>query len=532
VYGTLFADQLRFNLARTGALAIDNNLEVAKYAAIQSGLAVGTMPDSMTKLETLQASHPGSDPIIKIYVKGGVQGTKIVAESEAMDSNSLGDVYLRHQQYRNQMYARIGGTVGSSTLPFGLHLTDTRNSSAVLNTFVMDYQSGAGVTGQVTLDVRGDIKASRGLLAPYIAGGNTTTTNTDYPLFIVGAGYVSGEMRVGSIRFVGSEALSGDSDIITPPNADIVDNATKTLTIVSPPTDQAILRHKDFSLFQNIHPNNQDKLGVPGYTAPNDDYYDYMATVPEPSRRAFFGHDTLSFLENEFNAIVGTTVNDIYVDQITDDDKKRYNFGRINVCTLGQLTITWIGYAYDPYPGHYDPQNVIQSYIFESNYFRNKNGDATIDWMPVTRYGDENYIAHVEANIVDTHPSVPAIYSIEANVGIYLPKSNWWGYRNADPAVQPNPDYASFALYYPVEKVISSFNYFNLTMQTTTSGGYTPSAEWRLALYPRLVQQTRLPYTAQTKMYRGIYDLDLVLFPVSIGRCSNLTGKLYISCMQ
>lgn len=525
MYGTLFADELRFNFARVGRLDVDNDIVISRDGSVAELFAVGPVPDSLRHLQSMQGSNPDSDPRVKMYIKGGAQGTMLVAESESSDVNTLGDVRLRNQRERNRMYANIGGTVGSDTLPFGIHLVDERNTTTKLDRVVVDYRGLGGETGQVTLDVRGDITASRGVVAPFIAAGNTTTINADYPLYVAGRGYVGGELSVESLRFVGAEAPSGDTDIVTPVNVAVVSNNQQTFH-----NNEIILREKNFTVTERVYLNNNNSLGVMGFTGtqPTPDYY---LKMHDQKDQGLFGHDSLTFDEGEINTLVSAG-NDVYVDEVTNPDMKRYLFNHINVCTLGTIRIQWTGYAYDPSPVHLSPMNVIQSYEFESPYFRDRNGGSAINWMPGSRFGDENFIVRVQGNLIDTHPDFPAMYEVDKCLAVYIPKSKWLGWSvGGDTA-----GYLSFVLAYPYELTTNSFNMLDMTQQTLC-GGFAPTALWQVGLYPRLVKQTRLPFDTTAgsnleRMYIGEWDLDVVIFPKVVGRCANLTGKLYISYVQ
>jgi len=521
IYGTLFADQLRFNFARVGALTVDNDIVIDRDGSVEQLLAVGD--GALTEVRNIQGVGGNNDARVKVYVKGGVRGEQLMAEALSTSPGRVGDVFLRNVTDRNSMHVRIGGTVGSTVDPVGIHLVDQRPSAASRNdTLVVDYTPPSGATGLVTLDVHGTVKASQGMVVPFIGVGNTLTTNADYPLFVEGRGYVGGELTVESLRFVGAEAQPGDTDIVTPSNVVVVDNNT-----INYHNNEVILREKRFTLTERVYLNNEGKLGLPGFTG--SDYYGFMHATPPQG--GYFAHDTLSFTEDEFDTLVGTSVNDIYVDDITDPNNKRYAFKHVNVCTLGTVKISWAGYAYDN-PTSINPQDVIQSYELESPYFRNRNGGSTINWMPGSRFGDENFVVHVEGTLIDTHPDFPAIYSVEGNLGIYIPKNKWIGYGKD----YVSSNYKSYVLWYPYENVTNSFNMLTIQQQTTC-GGYVPVASWKMGLFPRLVKQTRLPFDSSAgsnleRMYQGEWDLDVVIFPEVTGRCANLIGKLYISYVQ
>lgn len=525
IYGTLFADELRFNFARVGNLNVDNDVIIERNGHVYNLFAVGD-ETALTEVSSIQGTGGNNDSRVKVYVKGGVRGEQLMAEGLSTSAGKFGDVYLRNVTDRNTLYTRVGGTVGSTVDPVGIHLVDTRPSAESRNsTLVVDYTPPTGETGQAVLDVRGDIKASRGMIVPYLGVGNTTTTNVDYPLYVEGRGYVGGELSVESLRFVGAEAPSGDTDIVTPVNVVVVSNNSSTSH-----NNEVILREKKFTVTERVYLNNNNSLGLFGFSGiePTEEYYTRMHDNLDA---CYFGHDTLTFDESEITTIAGTG-DTVYVDEITTENLRRYEFNHINVCTLGTIKITWTGYAYDPSPVTIDNMDVIQSYEFESAYFRDRNGGSTINWMPGARFGDENFQVRVQGSLIDTHPDFPRMYTVDTSVAIYVPKTKWWGWGIGT----EGSDYRSFVLYYPYECVLNKFNMVGWTQQTLC-GGFTPSSEWEIALYPRLTKQTRLPFDTTAgsnleRMYSGEWDLDLVIYPKVIGRCANLTGKLYISYVQ
>ena len=67
--------------------------------------------------------------------------------------------------------------------------------------------------------------------------------------------------------------------------------------------------------------------------------------------------------------------------------------------------------------------------------------------------------------------------------------------------------------------------------QTSSTFDQTVSpAEWKVAIYPRLISQSR--NVGNTKLYTGTWSMDVVLLPEDDKQISNLTGKMYISYFQ
>lgn len=531
IYGTLFADQLQFNFANVGNLTVGNNLRVGGRGEFEDGLAVGE--DSLSELQSKQVTQLN----LKLYVKGDIQAQSLIAESESSTQNELGDIYLRSKLLGPNKFARIGGTIGSTTDPFGIHMVGDSSFRDV----TLDYKDTGGEEGIVNWIVRGDMNISRGFIATYLAAGDITEINTNYALDISGRGRVQGTLEVENLSFIGADAPEGNTDILTPSNVVVIDRGSGAAH-----NNENILRNKRFTVTERVYLNNNNKLGYtvpPTSTDERKDYYEAMNAGTD----AWFGHDTMTFREDEFDALVGTSGTEIVVDDLIDPTYQRLKFNRIIIATIGTLHVEWTGYAYDPerpitdQPPVYnvDQDAVIQSYYFESPYFRNRDGGSVINWMPGDgRFGDENLIVQVEGDIIDIHATYPNMYRVNTAVALYIPKDSWLGYgATAADYTSLLSDYRTFIEWYPVENVSVNLNAVDWTNQTLCGGGFQPYSEWKLGLYPRLKKQTRLPFDTSAgsnaeRMYQGEWDMDLVIYPTAIGRCSNLIGELYVSYMQ
>jgi len=189
--------------------------------------------------------------------------------------------------------------------------------------------------------------------------------------------------------------------------------------------------------------------------------------------------------------------------------------------------IEWSGYKYDPISG-VPTDNCIQQYYFTSPYFRNRDGGINIDWYPEdNRFGDDNFVVNVHADIIDTNATRPSIYSIDRAVGLYIPKSNWWQYVTKDPDLN---GYKSFSIFNPYEKVLADFNALSFNKQNSEG---SESSNWKLVLYPRLVKQNRVNVgTNLDKIYTGEWSMDLCILSEGVGKIANMVGKAYIGYYQ
>jgi hypothetical protein len=172
--------------------------------------------------------------------------------------------------------------------------------------------------------------------------------------------------------------------------------------------------------------------------------------------------------------------------------------------------------------------SAITKYYFTSPYFRNRDGGINIDWYPEgNRFGDDNFVIKVQADIIDTNAAFPSIYSVDKAIGLYIPKSNWWQYATS----ADNNGYKSFSLYTPYERVIKDFNSITFGKQNADNGAET--ADWKMVLYPRLIKQNRIHVgTNLEKIYSGEWSLDLCIVSEGIGKVANMVGKTYIGYYQ
>jgi hypothetical protein len=458
----------------------------------------------------------------------------LVLEATDIDDGILGSLTFQGKKYGSKAQVVIGGSIDDPTNPFGIHIIDDRlgvdlNSEQSFRDLVLDYGDGHGNYGNLNLILSGDVNLNRGLIARYIAAGDVDAINTDYALYVNGRAQINDVLEVKAIRFIGAEAPEGSTDITTPANVIVVDNNTE-----EEHNNENILRDKKFTVTERIYLKNEDKLGA----SPTDpETYWGLMTGVTGSPTAFWGHDTLTFLESEFDYLVaqgdaGATENEIVVPNIESDTYKRYDFSRVVTATLGTINIEWTGYAYDP-EGDITG-SVIQQYYFESPYFRNRNKGSQINWMPGdARFGDDNFVLRVTADIIDTHKRNMNIFSVDAPIGLYIPVDAWMQYGKV---ATGDPNYRSFALWYPYENVVNTLNIRDFTKETNIGGGFNENG-WRVGLYPRFVKQRRVPFDDSVRsnterMYQGEWDLDLVIFPPKTGRCSNMIGKMYISYVQ
>ena len=527
IYGTVYANEQIFNFANIQNLYVKNNIRCDRKGFFKEGASFGEGADVI--LETLRVS----DDQLNLYVKGKGMANEMVLRGTDVDNYLMGT--LRFSNLKDsKVSATIGGTQGNDSNPFGLHIIDNRNVATTdkLKTFTVDFSDGRGNYSDVSVRINGDLSVSRYFQTEYLGIGPIDEINTDYRLQVNGRVLVNDVLEVKALRFVGAEAPEGTSDIVSPSNITVIGRIADSENGEEYQNNQIILREKKFTTTKRIYIDNSSGLGQPGVTDPQGYYTNAIGayyTSPSDSLPARWAFDNVSYTETQFNEIESssdTSPDEIVVEDITIAKYKKLRCERVRVATLGSLMIEWSGYAYDP-SMTVPTVNAIQKYYFTSPYFRNRDGGINIDWYPESdRFGDDNFIVNVHADIIDSNATLPSIYSINKSVGLYIPKSKWWQYAT-DP---DNNGYKSFAIYTPYEQVITDLNSLSFSKQNSNG---IDSASWKLVLYPRLVKQQRVPVgTNLEKIYTGEWSLDLCIVSEGVGKIANMVGKAYISYYQ
>jgi len=555
VYGNFVADTTTFNGAKINALTVNVSLKVDGIAAIHDSLVVGYPLD--------QAFNAFNGEVLSynklaVLVDGDVRANGFYALPEAdIDPNQFGTFAVRTRYYKEKLSLEINGTYGSASNPLGWHLIDNRpgvtiDGTSSLNTIVVDYSNGRGTYGNVLLNVKGDIVADNSILTKHLSVGTTLSeADTDYSIYVEGDSIFKGTITVDNLKFSGAQSASG-SEITTP--ADIIVYQTG-LEYIIPPVGN-ILRTKKLSHTNKTILNNKGALG--GVLL---DPTGTPSTPPQiwaPSENsALFAHDTLSYANNQFIGTSNQIVTTTDISKKNDPKLWRRYTDCILLANLGTLRVQWVGYVVQDISGtdfsisndvayRTAPNSVIQSYEFESPYFRNRSGGSIINWMPGRRFGDENLIAHIQLDLVGTYPGqfcgsigqifVPDIYSTNAPVSIYVPMDSWERFCINEQTISSTTAAYSYLLYYKHEKAINNFTRVTLERKTDgTNSPYNPVFEtWYVGIMPRINNQKRVNYENSNtdKLFIGEWDLDLVMYPEAIGRCSNMIGQMYVSYMQ
>jgi len=551
VYGNFVADSLLFNYAKVNSMQVNNQLKVDDDLAVGEHAVFGYDLDVAFSRLNLQININEN---LTLLNNGDMLSAKYIAQTtgdyDDVDIDVYGSFITQTRRYGYDLSLKIGGKFGSDTDPLGIHLIDNRsgitlNSGDSPDTIVFDYGNGRGDYGTLNINVRGNLTASQGVLAANVsAGSDLTEANTDYALYVSGDSRIVGTLTVNQIKYTGSEASEDGDQITTPPNVNVIERSQEF--VIEPQGD--ILRTKKFSLSTKVLLNNSGGLGGSLY----ESYESNPPTVTEAdvsSTTALFAHDNLTYTQDAFNGDYSqdeATI-ELRASDFTDSSVPevfRRNFDRITIVTLGTLRSTFVGYVRGTDYGisnadkdSRDPAKIVQSYEFESRYFRNKNGGSIINWLPSSsgsssRFGDENLIAKVEADLIGTHPNRPEIYHIDKPIAVFLPLDVWERYCIRYPDAS---DAYTYSLYYPKENLIDNLNrakFEQLTSFSNTDG--TPEDEWFLTLYPQLNNVTSVAFAGSNsdRLYRAEWDLNIIVYSKIYGKCSNLIGNINVSYMQ
>lgn len=530
VYGTIYANEQIFNIANVQNLTVKNNIWCGKKGYFKEGASFGDGADVI--YEGLRQA----DPTLNSYIKGKGMADEIALRGTDVNSNLMGTLKFTNLK-DSKISVNIGGTPGSTSNPFGLHLIDSRNvtDTEKLKTFTVDFSDGHGNYSDVAVEVKGNISTNGILKTQYMGVGPITDVNTDYRLQVQGRVLINDILEVKALRFVGAEAPEGNQDIVTPPNVSVIGRIADSANGEEYQNNQIILREKKFTSTKRIYLDNSSGLGFPSEPPTTDFQYYYENTMkiyyanPNDSVPGRWAFDNASYLETQFNDIeasTDTSPNEIIVGDITIQKYKKLRCERITIASLGSLIIEWSGYKYDP-SIIVPTTSAITKYYFTSPYFRNRDGGINIDWYPEgNRFGDDNFVIKVQADIIDTNAAFPSIYSVDKAIGLYIPKNNWWQYvTSAD-----TNGYKSFSLYTPYENIIANFNSVPFIKQNNNG---TETSDWKMVLYPRLIKQYRVPVgTNLEKIYSGEWSLDLCIVSEGIGKIANMVGKTYIGYYQ
>ena len=512
VYGSLFANDMYFVSANLGDLTVSRKLLVSSPAYFEEQVVIGIpAPTAAGRL----ASELVIDTNLKALINGDINAHNFIVSDGLTTTPKLvlGNTFPNDTTPEEIIYATIGGYLSSTEYPFGIHLIDKSSDVAVTSnegfrSLVMDFGDGFGNYGKIDVRIRGNLSVVNDL-----AANNTTISNT---LTVSGKTTINNTLEVKELKFIGSGAPSELTGITQPQNALIFKGNEK---VVNSKTS-GILRLKEFSV-----DNKYVFFNIMGYAAGSEHLITYCGIVV--GSNASWTHDTMSYPYSLFISEHSDTLNaDSYNSRANADPLFRGRFNRYVVATLGTLKINWVG-EYNTSPGTIDIENAVQSYIFSTPYFKDKEGNSDIDWSSTNL---TNYMINVEACTIDDKVSspYPQLYTINRPLWVYIPLSSW-NFFSFDKTEARGESFPRTLVLYTNYINTAPLSYMSIAEMTKLNSSTGASTEvWKIAIYPRFKTVTRLAQGSDY-IYNGEWDVDLVIFPEATGTSSSIMGNVYIT---
>jgi hypothetical protein len=521
-YGLAYADRLIFNYATVNNIRVKNKFVSEQVSEFQNVVAVG--PNS---LETIIRDVEAGDSNLRVFVNGDTKSRYFTVEGGSSDRVTTGQLWFTNYINKKNIGTYIGGTPGSDTSPFGIHMVDSIGGVEFgKRFFVVDFSDGSGNYGNVDFTIRGDLEATRHIKSLTLTSGDAEI-NPDLALNVGGTARVNGILEVEGIEFIGDNNNDATGGLFTPVNVELInDNRVDNNHI-----NTVINRVKKFTITKKVNLNNQNKLDIPGLdTETLEGAAQYYNTMIAPTNyRGLWGHDTMSYSEDDIRTITGsdgrTNTREVNVIGQTNAAFQRFKFNRINTATLGTLFIEWNGNTLNSFSGgnEFDTLSVIRDYYLESPYFPS----GSIKW-DADDHG--NFLVNIQGSLVDNKMEDTSIFTIDKSLCLFINPNAWvqTGVVNASDA-----SHDSYVLYYPIENITEGFNVVDFEKQTSyVSEASFPdeSGGWRAAVYPRFKSvSTNFVPSSDLQVYTGQWDIDIVVFPTILGRVHNLLGELKLS---
>lgn len=513
------------------------DLDVSDLLTVEKGAAIGfsSRADGLNDLASLSG--------LSLSVYNTIKAQELILRPLITDPDTYkyGTLILSGRNGNIGLKINGSSTTGATT-PIGLHIVDVRSTSLKTlnpaNILTIDYSDGRGNYSDILINVNGDLTVSDAIVAKYVTISDTLTeANKDYKLYVDGRTRINGILEVEEIDLVGTTGAGTATDIIDPTDVSIVVNGNYTIHPGEHDRIQVnpdILRNKRFTVVNKFNLNNYGTLGG-----------DYDGIV-SPSYRGRFANDTLSYTEDIFNSnslSPSTPVSSIVAADFTNSAVKkefRRNFDRITLATLGTLNIDWLGYYLT---SAYTISNIAEAvqggnggYTFDSPYLKSRfTGANSINWLTnSTSYSnlDTNYISKIQgylSSALNISPYSNLLYKFDNALLLFIDMNNWdirrIDYTNPEDVPQ---EFSTIAIYYQYAKTAVDLNRF-IIANPVPAGGIPEVLE--IALYPTLVSQTyvNLNNSNTAKVYNGVWNIDIVMYPVSTGNISNFIGDMYIS---
>jgi hypothetical protein len=565
VYGDFFANSLKFERATLNYMTVNQKLDVLRYSNIGNGFDESNLPVGGLTIgsgpfgeQTLYSMQTTTHKNLFLWVNGDAKAENFIADLCGVSGNVvsvLGNNYPRSTDVLKDVYFRIGGSYEDANDPYGLHLVDSRSGFDVTqnegyNTLKLDYGDGDGNFGSLDVQLRGSIAATGSLAAENVTAGRTTPV-TNYDLFVDNDARIEGTLEVTNLRFIGSGTPSELEDIVEPQNVIIYREGEKTVDN----KPNGIIRDKEFSIDQKVVLNNvqlgysnstidgsattdneKAEARVDGIQLGRNDYgYENEGVVP------VWVKDTMTYSSDAFSAFGSDSLDadDISNQVIGTSEYFRYNLNRITIATLGTIKMKYIGRKDIQAVSTGGIVDFIQTYEFDSPYFKDRDGGSVINWFPDSQTTtSNNYLAKLDLSLIDDKKSFgttidgnqegPQIYNMDQTLWVYLPLNSWDTYRVNEGLPS---DTSGFYKIYIANRYFNRLNDQNsilMDMQNPNTDSQTDK-KWYVSVFPRFKKVTRTAVDVTEDQYDAEWELNLVAYPEGNGTVSDFVGKMFIN---
>lgn len=574
VYGKLSAQELLLSIASITDLNVTRNASVSDYLTVLDGFALGYQSSTMEGYNVLDSMLSVSDLEkynLKGTVNGGMRLSNILFSAGTEDNGSdFGLSWTLHSTGQTiDIQAFINGTYNDSDWPFGIHLVDRRSGisdSNKFSTFVIDghnYNGDPPTRHNMKLWLKGDLElgtlesgnllGGSALIRRLTLGTAVTSMDEDYVFSLKDGNAYINNLTVSSLRY-DVESTTGEASFYEPQN---IKTVSPDGGEVSGDKSNGIIRVKQFSLdvtaehsgskvdFAN---DNKNKLGT------ETDYTSFK------NKDGLWALDTLTFsrsviekfCENRTEKAI-TSDQDFNVREIKKDLNRRdiekweyfrNFFSRIILLKLGTLKMVWKGYNLKAYNGGTTAGGVITptqaavtTYEFQSTLFKSTENSNVFNLLnnPVNIP-----MVYLLGSFNDSIFDSNILYNMDGSLGLYIPLNKWTAYEK-EITIDTETFYERY-LYFRYNNRVTDYHSKSIAQQTTLNdwGNNTRKdvGEWEMAIYPKIYQQKMYGSAQQgtftsseERFYETIWDLNVIIYPKSIGYCNNLVGEIKMSYM-
>ena len=573
VYGDLFANNLKFDRAIVNNLTVNQKLDALRYVDIGSGynesnepiggLTLGVGTSGSIELMRMQRNQYRS---LWLYVDGDAKAENFIADlcgTAGSVSTVIGNSFPRSNDILNDVYLNIGGSYTDTNNPYGLHLVDSRSGIDVtqgqgFRTLRIDHADGDGNLGQISVDLRGDLIVSNNTASRRITAG-TTTPNVNYDLFVNNNARIEGTLEVENLRFIGTGTADELTSISEPQNAIIYKDGIKTVDN----KPNGILRTKEFSIDQKVVLINESlgynddavvvRQSLDGvikdtrrvnYIQTGNNGVGYTGVIPT------WVKDSMTYAAPELeerggNFLDADTISEELGVTRRNDPEYRYSLDKITLATLGTIKMRYIGRIDKSAVSTNNITDFIQTYEFESPYFKDRDQGSVINWFADDQTTiSNNFIATVDLSVIDDQKAFwnnnvtaqtigPQIYNLNRPIWVYIPLSSWTHYRvwsDLKMLSETSPGTSQYLTIYLAQRWYHRLigqNYVEMN-KLVNSSVETKDKDWSLAVYPRFKSVTRTVVDVTEDQYDAEWDLNLIV-TASSGTASDLQGRMFIN---